>query len=84
MDDVKLALLGDHAAQERITERGELPICPWFGNKMRAYPHQGFFWYQCNCGARSPIVWHATKERALKVANTRAPILSAGELEGLK
>ena len=29
MDDRTLALLGDKAAQERITERGELLPCPW-------------------------------------------------------
>mgnify|MGYP005984431131 CR=1 FL=1 len=27
MDDIKLALLGDKAAQERLTERGELVPC---------------------------------------------------------
>ena len=27
MDDIKLALLGDKAAQERLTERGELLPC---------------------------------------------------------
>lgn len=32
MDDVKLALLGDRAAQERITKRGELVPCPFCHN----------------------------------------------------
>lgn len=31
MDDVRLALLGDKAAQERLTERGELLPCPFCG-----------------------------------------------------
>lgn len=31
MDDRTLALLGDRAAQERITERGELLPCPFCG-----------------------------------------------------
>lgn len=29
MNDITLAFLGDPAAQERITERGELLPCPW-------------------------------------------------------
>lgn len=32
MNDITLALLGDHAAQERITERGELLPCPLCGS----------------------------------------------------
>lgn len=34
MDDRTLALLGDRAAQERITERGELLPCPFCGGKI--------------------------------------------------
>lgn len=33
MDDRTLALLGDRAAQERITERGELLPCPLCAGK---------------------------------------------------
>lgn len=33
MDDRTLALLGDRAAQERITERGELLPCPFCGSE---------------------------------------------------
>lgn len=29
MDDIRLAMLGDKAAQERLTERGELLPCSW-------------------------------------------------------
>lgn len=36
MDDVRLALLGDKAAQERLTERGELLPCPFCGGKAEA------------------------------------------------
>ena len=28
-NDVRLALLGDHYAQKRVTERGELLLCPF-------------------------------------------------------
>ena len=84
MTDIQRALLGDHAAAERLTERGELPVCPWCRNEMRPYPHQGYFWYQCNCGARSPTVWHATENRSLKIANTRASILTPEQIEALE
>lgn len=29
MDDIKLALLGNKAAQERLTERGVILCCPY-------------------------------------------------------
>ena len=35
MDDRTLALLGDRAAQERITERGELLPCPFCGGEVK-------------------------------------------------
>lgn len=36
MDDVRLAMLGDKAAQERLTERGELLPCPFCGGKAKS------------------------------------------------
>lgn len=42
----------------------EKVICPWCKEEMRPYPHQGYYWFQCKCGARSPTLWHATEERA--------------------
>ena len=38
MDDrtIKLALLGDKASQERLTDRGELLPCPFCGGKAEA------------------------------------------------
>lgn len=38
-------------------------LCPWCEKEMRPYPHQGYYWYQCECGARSPTLWHATQEQ---------------------
>ena len=35
IDDATLALLGDRAAQERITARGELLPCPLCGAELR-------------------------------------------------
>ena len=35
MDEVRLALLGDKAAQERLTERGELLPCPFCGGSPK-------------------------------------------------
>lgn len=34
LDDRTLALLGDKAAQGRITERGELLACPFCGGEV--------------------------------------------------
>ena len=31
--------------------------CPYCGEEMRFYPHQGHCWFECEkCGARSPVV----------------------------
>lgn len=87
MDDVKLALLGDRAAQERITARGELLPCPWCGsNKILK---NGYLdcsvWYFCRnvkCNASGPEAQNESD--AILAWNTRAPILSAEELEVLK
>lgn len=108
MDDVTLALLGDRAAQERITERGELLPCPWCGGHIQEMRFNYYFRFQCeSCKfGRTYPGWFQEKENgecvsgeesALKLHyhpealdkaranwNTRAPILSAEELERLK
>ena len=43
-------------------------FCPWCKEEMRPYPHQGYYWFQCKCGARSPTLWNATEERAREKA----------------
>ena len=83
MDDVKLALLGDRAAQDRLTERGVLLPCPHCGNHDVILSNWGMFRCWCpNCHAKgedclSPI-------DAERHWNTRAPILSAEELEAIE
>lgn len=86
LDDVTLALLGDRAAQERITARGELLPCAHCGCKYavkRRTESVNWFWMKCNfCGAESAGA--STEFQALENWNTRARILSAEELERLK
>ena len=40
MDDVRLAMLGDKAAQERLTERGELLPCHRCKGEAKIYKNQ--------------------------------------------
>ena len=89
MDDVKLALLGDRAAQERITARGELLPCWRCGGEVEIQevrtgvkPLYEVVCKKHYCGAYGCA--HPTKRYALAYWNTRAPILSAEELEVLK
>ena len=35
MDDIKLALLGNHEAAKRLTEAGVLAPCPFCGGEVR-------------------------------------------------
>lgn len=96
MDDRTLAMLGDKAAQERITERGELLPCQCGGKpqigcfEKRGIP-SGDMGYlasvKCtDCWAelrRWSLKKKWAKESAIKGWNTRAPILSAEEMEML-
>lgn len=89
MDDVRLALLGDRAAQERITARGELLPCWRCGGEAEVQEvHTGgkpVYAVSCKkhyCGAYGCA--HPTKQYALAYWNTRAPILSPEELKKLE
>lgn len=100
MDDVRLALLGDKAAQERLTERGELLPCPCCGgeakfkkgfpSKQIAHCRQAVV--QCKrCGVRTvthrqlPMErWQDVDKAAISEWNTRAPILTPEELKELE
>ena len=74
MDDVKKALLGDHEAAKRLTDAGVVPYpeccngCRWWGR------HQ-----KCSCCRRNTNL----KDCYETARNTRAPILSAEEMEVL-
>lgn len=89
MDDKRLALLGDRDAQERMTQRGELLPCWRCGEKAEIERiHTGgkpIYAVSCKahcCGACGCA--HDTKANAIAYWNTRAPVLSAEELERLK
>ena len=98
MDDIKLALLGDKAAQERITERGELLPCQCGGRASIRYTgsNSGALGYTCNVYKRSNPGFVMCNKcglmtrkksrlcRAVKDWNTRAPILSESELKKLE
>ena len=88
-DDVTLALLGDRPAQERITARGELLPCWRCGGEAEVQEvrtgGKPVYAVSCKkhyCGAYGCA--HPTKQYALAYWNTRAPILSAEDMEMLE
>ena len=84
-NDVRLAMLGDKAAQERMTERGELLLCPKCKGVGTLHSVNGFksIYASCRwCGMMTR--GFKTASEAIKAWNTRAPILSAEEMEMLK
>lgn len=109
MDDIKLAMLGDRAAQERLTECGELLPCHRCKGKATTYKRVETkeytiicFWHiKCKkCGYNldgygteyeiddygNPRIKDGFdgRKKTIRRWNTRAPILSLEELEGLK
>lgn len=88
MDDRTLALLGDRAAQERLTADGVLVPCPGCGESHEIavciqerilLEHYGHCW---RCGWYGPI--RQTEKEARLAWNTRAPILGSEELKKLE
>lgn len=88
MDDVKLALLGSKKAAKRLTEKGVLIPCPMCGGKAKV---RGERYFQPN--VRRNVIcmkcftnsgWYKTEHEARLAWNTRAPILSAEEMEMLE
>lgn len=83
LTDETLALLGDRAAQERITERGELLPCVCGGSPERKGP-PGNFAYRVACTVcRMNTGGCKTQEEADKKWNTRAPILTPEQIKRL-
>ena len=74
-NDIRAALLGDHEAAKRLTEKGVLLGCPWCGSEeLRETngPHTGY-WVYCNrCTATGPNKHNA--EEARLAWNTRAAV----------
>ena len=84
-DDVRAALLGDHEAAKRLTEKGVLvPCC--CGREAHIKKRDKIISYKVCCGSLTcgnETLWWGDKGTAIRVWNTRAPILSAEEMEML-
>lgn len=84
MTDVQRALLGDREAAKRLTEAGVLLPCPFCGSE-RAEDNNSALksWVYCrDCMTGGPDAGSEYKARL--AWNTRAPILSAEEMERLE
>ena len=85
MNDIKLALLGDHEAAKRLTDAGVLVPCALCnGSGVLDSDHiASRFWSLCTvCGMQTEAF--EIEEKARLAWNTRAPILSAEEMERLE
>ena len=87
MDDIKLALLGNKEVAKRLTEKGVLVPCAHC--KGRAVLVEGTLQapgrYSAVCGeCFTATTWCVAKKDAIGRWNTRAPILSAEEMERLE
>lgn len=84
MDDKMRALLGDHEATKRLTDAGVLIPCPGCGdsNAKICYVCGDHFGMCKTCGWTGSF--KNTEYEARLAWNTRAPILSAEELEGME
>ena len=94
---IKFALLGDHEAAKQLTERYELLPCPFCGGQAKCFGGPSIACVHCKaCGLEicrmdadgediiSQICAVAPKYEACLAWNTRAPILSAEEMERLE
>lgn len=97
MDDRTLALLGDRAAQERITERRELLECPCCGAKPVQFGGPSISYVHCDkCGLEvyrmvsdgedivDKICAHSPEREVRLVWNTRAPLLTPTQMAVLE
>ena len=89
--DKERAMLGDRAAQERITERGELLPCPFCKCNPALEEGFGSFDYRCNTdGCRGSSyssygddggdLTYSSEYEARKAWNTRAPLLTPTQM----
>ena len=90
MDDSKRALLGDHEAAKRLTDAGVMIPCPKCSGQAEVYKYPGEDWqqpYTAKC-KKNDCFWigkdFPTRKQAIREWNTRAPILSAEEMEMLE
>ena len=86
MDDIKLAMLGNKDAAKRLTEAGAMvPCC--CGREAHIKKRDKIIAYKVCCESIScgneTMRW-PDKGTAIRVWNTRAPILSESELKKLE
>lgn len=83
MDDIKLAMLGNKEAAQRLTDARVLVPCPMCGDTPHIISNfdRDYFWYECPCGMETRAC--QTEYDAMFLWNTRAPILSEREMEML-
>ena len=98
MDDIKLAMLGDHEAAKRLTETGyftangdlSLDSCPFCGSSDVVYERYlhtaGYRWRVVCMGCMASIDPGCAQQRSTvqQLWNTRAPFLSESELKKLE
>ena len=81
MDDIKLAMLGNHEAAKRLTKKGVLiPCCCGDEAHIKHDKEQG---YKVCCGSLicgNETLWWGDKGTAIKIWNTRAAV----EMEGME
>ena len=83
MTDIQRALLGDHEAAKRVTKKGVSAPCPWCGGTVTAVSDAIWPQMMCKeCGAKGPRGYDRANARL--AWNTRAPILSAEEMERME
>ena len=94
-DDVRAALLGDHEAAKRLTEKGyftengdlSLDSCPFCGSEDVVYERYlhtaGYRWRVVCTSCMASIDPGYAQQRSMvqRMWNTRAPILSESELK---
>ena len=83
MDDIKLALLGDHEAAKRLTNAGVLIPCPGCGEEGIVIQSNQDRPWQVFCGCGFCAAHFESEYEARLTWNTRAPILSESELKKL-
>ena len=87
MNEIERALLGDKAAAKRLTDAGVLLPCPWCGKTLTEddlYYRWGKYSFFHDCKKAGPMrVEGKTRFDVCLAWNTRAPILSAEEVEML-
>ena len=86
MKDVERALLGDRAAQERLTENGVLiPCAHCGGTEILEASSMRSIWYFCSSDGCEAIGPSACSEYEARLAwNSRAAILSPEQLDALE